>query len=294
MNTPHRVAWISDPHFNFLRKPEYVTHFGEAVMKDHRPQSVILTGDIAEHDNFVELLNRFNDGLQRVTIEENVSQVGLYFVLGNHDAYGGSIVSARKQATQLSVFSLNITYLTNGAVVELTPTVALVGHDGWYDARYGNPVGSTVDMTDNYHIRELSTSDDPVGYLSSRDPLPRKRIIEVVRAIADRDAEEARHQLRLALATYPTVVFATHYPPFVEASWHEGAHSNANYLPWFSNKAMGDMLLEEADSHSHREILVLCGHTHSGGEFQARSNLHVSTAGARYGMPAVYKMFDFR
>ena len=299
MTTPHRVAWITDPHLNFLRQPEYVTHFGASVVEEHRPQSVILTGDIAEHDNFVDLLNKFNeglrDGLQGSEYSTNTSadRVHLYFVLGNHDAYGGGIASARKQATRLSLLSSTITYLTIGEVVELTPTVALVGHDGWYDARHGYPVGSTVDMNDFYHIAELTSSNDPDGYLMVRDPRPRNRIIEACQVIADRYAEEARVSLRTALAIYPTVVFATHVPPFIGSTWHDGATSNDNYLPWFSSKAMGDMLAIEADNHPHRNILVLCGHTHGEGEYQARPNLRVLTGAARYGMPAVCKTFDF-
>lgn len=298
MTTSHRVAWITDPHLNFLRKSEYVTDFGASVIEEHRPQSVIITGDIGEHDNFVELLNRFNDGLQSHVNSSSAdaykaTPVHLYFVLGNHDAYGGSIASARKHATRLSLLSSTITYLTMGEVVELTPTVALVGNDGWYDARHGYPVGSNVDMNDFYHIAELSSSNDPDGYLMVREPRPRKRVIEACQVIADRYAAEAMVSLRAALAAYSTVVFATHVPPFVEATWHEGAHSNNDWLPWSSNKAMGDMLAIEADNHPHRQILVPCGHTHGEGEFMARPNLRVLTGAANYGMPAVHKTFDF-
>lgn len=294
--TTHRVAWITDPHLNFLRKPEYTTHFGASVIEDHSPHSVVITGDIAEHDNLVDLLNRFNEGLQTMSSavdSTTTAPVHLYFVLGNHDAYGGSIANARKLATRLSHGSPTMTYLTMGEIVKLTPTTALVGHDGWYDARHGCPKGSTVDLNDFYHIAELTSSNDPDGYLMVRDPKPRNRIIEAVQVIADRYAEEARVTLHAALATYPTVVFATHVPPFIEATWHEGANSSYNDLPWVTNKTMGDMLLEEAYAHPHREILVLCGHTHGSGEFQARPNLRVLTGAANYGMPAVCKTFDF-
>jgi predicted MPP superfamily phosphohydrolase len=58
-------------------------------------------------------------------------------------------------------------------------------------------------------------------------------------------------------------------------------------LPFFVCKAVGDVLLEAARSHPGYQILVLCGHTHGGGEVQLLENLRVVTGPAEYGKPKI-------
>jgi len=50
---------------------------------------------------------------------------------------------------------------------------------------------------------------------------------------------------------------------------------------------VGDVLLEVARSRPKCQILVLCGHTHGGGEVQVAENLRVMTGPAEYGKPEV-------
>jgi predicted MPP superfamily phosphohydrolase len=45
-------------------------------------------------------------------------------------------------------------------------------------------------------------------------------------------------------------------------------------------------------SHPQVRLLVLCGHTHSGGQFQAAANIDVLTGEARYGHPVVQQMLQ--
>ena len=65
-----------------------------------------------------------------------------------------------------------------------------------------------------------------------------------------------------------------------------------DYLPFFSCKAVGDVLLEAAQSHPKCQILVLCGHTHSGGEISVAENLRVVTGPAEYGKPEIQQIMD--
>jgi hypothetical protein len=51
--------------------------------------------------------------------------------------------------------SENLVYLSQTNVVELTPSTALVGHDGWADARLGDFDGSDVILNDFMLIDEL-------------------------------------------------------------------------------------------------------------------------------------------
>jgi 3',5'-cyclic AMP phosphodiesterase CpdA len=123
--------------------------------------------------------------------------------------------------------------------------------------------------------------------------LSRQELILKLFHLGREAAQEASVTLAEALARYRKVLMATHYPPFDEACWHEGSISNRNWLPWFTCKAMGDMLLASAEKHPEREILVLCGHTHSPGKVDVAPNLEVWTGGARYGAPEVAHVFEF-
>jgi hypothetical protein len=93
--------------------------------------------------------------------------------------------------------------------------------------------------------------------------------------------------LSSATSQYPKVIVATHIPPFREAAWYQGRSSADDYLPFFSCKAVGDVLVDVAQSHPKCLILVLCGHTHGGGEIQVLENLRVVTGAAEYGKPRI-------
>ena len=106
-------------------------------------------------------------------------------------------------------------------------------------------------------------------------------------------AQEAHAVVAKALGQHTNILVATHYPPFHDTCWHEGSISNKEWLSWFTCKAMGDMLLASAREHPQRQILVLCGHTHSPGKVDTLPNLRVWTGRARYGAPKINHVFDF-
>jgi hypothetical protein len=62
-----------------------------------------------------------------------------------------------------------------------------------------------------------------------------------------------------------------------------------DFLLFFSRKAVADVLLEAARSYPQCQILVLCGHTHGGGEIQAAENLRAVTGPAKYGRPEIQR-----
>ena len=84
----------------------------------------------------------------------------------------------------------------------------------------------------------------------------------------------------------------THVLPFKEACWHEGKMGNDDWLPYFTCKAMGDVLLETAQKHPQCEMTVLCGHTHHAGTIQMLPNLYVKTGSAEYGQPHVEEILS--
>jgi 3',5'-cyclic AMP phosphodiesterase CpdA len=265
-----RLVWITDPHLNFLPSfgPE---RFGEYVARDHPDaEAVVITGDIAECPSLERCLVEFVSGWRRTT----------YFLLGNHDLYHGSMEAAAQAADAVeNATKGRARWLTRAGVVELSPESVLVGHDGWYDARLGAPETTRVEIADFYAIRELKNLERP-------DLLAR------VREMGDRAAREAAPLLEAAAERSRSVVFATHVPPFREACWHLGKISDDEWLPWFTSKAMGDVLVAAAERHAETSFTVLCGHTHSEGRARIRPNLEVLTGKAEYGAPDVCRVLE--
>jgi hypothetical protein len=46
------------------------------------------------------------------------------------------------------------------------------------------------------------------------------------------------------------------------------------------------------ESNPRANLLVLCGHTHDGGEVSPRENLRVLTGPAKYGVPEIQQVIE--
>lgn len=256
------AAWATDVHLNFLDKRGRLA-FGQDLVRDD-PAAVILTGDISEAHTLAAHLRQVAD----------VARRPVYFVLGNHDFYRGSIAQVRRVAQALSANSPAVRWLPTAGVVPLGERACLVGVDGWGDGRLGNPETTGVLLNDFFCIEELRH-------------LRRPELIERVRALGDESAALAGRLLDEALDKYEHVLFATHVPPFREACWHEGRVSDDDWLPWFTCAAVGDVLREKLAARPDRTCLVLCGHTHGAGVVDILPNLRVHTGAAEYRQPRV-------
>jgi 3',5'-cyclic AMP phosphodiesterase CpdA len=257
-----RLAWATDIHLNFL-SPSGLSAFCDTLAKTPAG-AFLVTGDIAEAPSVERSLGAMAAAVERP----------FYFVLGNHDSYRGSITAVRARMRELCAQSPWLRWLPAAPIVELTPTTALVGHDGWADGRLGDYLQSPVLLNDYALIKELA-------YLGKRARLT------VLKRLGDEAAAYLRPVLSQALKRYPRVVVATHVPPFKEACWHEGRISNDDWLPHFTCKAVGDVLRKLASARPDRRIDVLCGHTHGAGVAQILPNLTVRTGHAEYGEPEV-------
>lgn len=262
-----QVVWITDPHFNFLG-----SHGGSLAGKQLRKtypslSAVVLTGDLAEFKSFPGALKSFAAGVD----------APVWFVLGNHDSYGGSVHGARTRAAAMGG---RARWLTGAGIVAFGDT-ALVGQDGWYDGRCGDALGTSVYLSDFDYVKELRG-------------LHRVRVVEVCQEIADADAKAAEEKLEEAVAKgFKRIVLATHVAPFQGASWHKGAISNSQWLPWFASKAMGDAILRVAYANPDISFLVLCGHSHSPGVFEPADNVKVLTGDAEYCEIRIAGVFDW-
>jgi predicted MPP superfamily phosphohydrolase len=263
-----RLAWLTDIHLNFVQPGTIETLCGEIM--EERPDAVLISGDIGEaHDLAGYLLTL-----------ENRLQFPIYFVLGNHDFYRGSIAQVRASVAILTEHSANLYWLSQAGVVEMTPTTAILGHDGWADGRFGNAQSRVF-----YYLSDFRLIREFVG-------LDRGATLAKLAQLGDEAADFLAGNLREACERFLRIIIVTHVPPFKEATWYEGHMSEADWLPYFSCKAVGEVLLAAADAYPNCQMIVLCGHTHGSGTATIRPNLHVLTGGAKYGSPKVQKVFE--
>lgn len=267
-----RLAWATDLHLNFV--DEDARHaFCDRILD--RCDALVITGDIGESHDVVEHLRFLERKLQRP----------IYFVLGNHDFYRGSIARTRAAVAELAHYSDYLVYLSAADVVKLTPRTALVGHDGWADAQYGNFAESDVILNDYVLIEELRL-------WNGDGRLDKPRLSKALYELGEEAARHFRRTLADAARTYPHLIAATHVPPFAEAAWYAGRTSDENYLPHFSCRAAGEAMRMVMQDYPQCDLLGLCGHTHGGGEIQPLPNLRVLTGEAAYGAPAIQTVLE--
>lgn len=260
-----RLLWLTDIHLNFVA-PTAVLSFLDSVTAAE-PDAIALTGDIAESHDLSLYLRQMAERINRP----------IYFVLGNHDFYFGSIRRVRQDVERLCAAQPLLQWLPSAGVIELTPTTGLVGHDGWADARLGDYERSYVVMNDYRLVEELV-----VAGKQDRWPL--------LKQLGDEAAAYLQRVLPEALASYPQVYVLTHVPPLREACWYQGQISDDHWLPHFTCQAVGHVLLECAGRWPDRQITVLCGHTHSAGETRPLPNLLILTGGATYASPEIQRV----
>lgn len=256
-----RVTWLTDLHLNFVKPRTLESLIGD--VRDANPDAVLVGGDSGEAPDVIAFLRRLADALG----------VPVYFVLGNHDFYRGSIAKVRADAARLGA---PLSWLPAAGVVSLTKRMALVGHDGWGDGGFGNATTTPIALNDFWLIEEL------------RD-LSHEALLAQLRHLGQEAADHFHAVLPVALQSHDEVIALTHVPPFREACWHEGRISDDDWLPFFASRAVGEALREVMAAHPHRRLTVLCGHTHGAGECTILPNLTVLTGGAVYGKPAVQR-----
>ena len=262
-----KLAWLTDIHLNFLDNAGAAAFCQRVAGVD--ADAILLSGDIDEADDVVRHLDLLETAVQRP----------VYFVLGNHDFYRGSIAGVRASVEATCAVSPNLHWLPVAGVVPLTAETCLIGHDGWGDARLGDFAGSPIELNDWELIAEF-------------DGLSRRGRLAKLRELGDEAGAHFRAVLPGALLRFRHVVAVLHVPPFRESCWYDGRISDDDWLPHFTCKAAGDALAEAMAARPDRQMTVLCGHTHGGGEAQIRPNLRVLTGGAVYGKPEVQRVIE--
>lgn len=262
-----KLSWATDIHLNLTWQAEIDRLV--SGLADGDPGAVLIAGDIAEAGSFEKHLRAFEAALNRP----------IYFVLGNHDFYGGTLAGARATAAAISRSSKHLRWMSEAGVVPLTGRTALVGHEGWGDARLGKGVRSPILMSDFVDIEDLFNLAPEVR---------ERKLAE----LGDRSAAHLAKVVPEALDRFEHVVVLTHVPPFAEACRHNGEAIDDDHLPFYCCKAVGDALTAAMRARPDRKMTVLCGHTHSAVRLEALPNLTVVVGGANYKKPRAQKPIE--
>lgn len=276
-----RLVWVTDPHLNFVHQ-KGIEAFCRAIARKE-PDALVITGDISEAPQLVTHL-----GFMQIQLD-SLHPTPIFFVCGNHDYYHGSIYEMRENLRNLFTYDEEykknlvprIAWLGSSGVVPLTDTTALIGHDGWYDGQYANWFQSKIELWDYTIIAELGP-----GCPTRNDRFAK------INELSQAGADYVKENLEVAFKDYQHVFVATHVSPFRENSVYNGQVSDDNWMPHFSSKRMGDVLLEAAKNNPDKNITVLCGHSHGEADNMILPNLRCLTGKARYRHPKINKVFD--
>ncbi len=267
-------CWITDIHLDFLsrdlvRKRE----FYDTLM----PYSAILiSGDIANSKSVYELL---------VEMYEHCL-IPIYFVLGNHDYYGTNVESLRTKMCEIHDDKRtdgNVIYLTDSPTfIKLMDNTYVCGVDGWADARAGDFVNSKVRLNDSNYIEDLSIANRFLG----ADGLSQKML-----DLSMSDTYVLNVFIEQIIENFPDteeIIVVTHVPPFPECCLYNNRRSGDDFLPFFCNLNLGEMLFTKAILYPTVQFTVLCGHTHGKCDpYNKLPNLKIRVGGAEYYRPEI-------
>lgn len=300
-----RITWLTDAHLSAA--DDAARRACLDAIRAQEPDLLVVTGDLATGEDTL-------DGFRWLLAS---LPCPIAAVLGNHDVWdAGPIRQTRFEMQGLATGSRGrLVYLPYVPVLTLGPGsgVALVGHDGWADGRAGDFAQSPGRLLDHptvrgqaeaYRAAGARLSDQQIAHLGER-VRARQGVVEVydytrihdfaavdyverprvMVALAEESVTHLTAAVRTALERHDTVLIATHFPPFVEVARYEGGPSEDAALPHLINVSLGCALVALADSHPHRELVVLAGHTHHAAHAVIRPNLQVHVGGAATGRP---------
>lgn len=266
-----QYAWATDTHLDCLGDDnQRLLAFAESLIRDN-PTGIFLTGDISNA----------RDVVYKLSVIERVVQRPIYFVLGNHDYYGGEIDKVRQVMKELSNMSPFLKYMPTMPYYALSTSSAVVGHDGWYDAYNGDWKNSKFVMNDWYMIHDFMPVANAPG-----------SIVALSRRLAHDAVKHVHDGIKQAVRYYKNIVILTHYPPFAESHIYNGSVGDDHAQPWFTSRMMGDMLLDAAKAFPTHSFFVLAGHTHGAYSGRHAPNLEVHVGGAEYNKPQLQRLIE--
>ena len=254
-----QIAWATDIHLDRLTERDYLEY--KEYLAELSPDLFIISGDIAEGEKVCKSLEDFNDSFN----------FPIYFVLGNHDFYFSSFAETEENIRNLVGKSENLNWLTESEIITLNDATAIIGVEGWGDARNGT-----------LNLSEGSTRD--VRSIADYQGLNRAEIETLLNKKGVEYAEILRPKLLEAVKNFQNVILVTHVPPFVEACFDRSLRICGEFkLPFYTCKVIGDMLLEVMNENPACQMTVLSGHTHEKADVKIVENLRVRVKESGYG-----------
>ena len=281
-----RLTWATDIHLDFITSPENpevssrnLDVFCETIKKENS-DAMILSGDISLSPY---LTNHLFELERRLSFP-------VYFVLGNHDFWGGSFENVRNKVSSFSRHSDYLKYLSVSGYFMLTSNVAVVGHDGWYDGFYSDPKKSNAMMNDWNSISDFSSAN--VYNFNGSQAIDLDVVLSVSRSQSLLAAKHIANGIKRVIQQQDVkkVLVVTHVPPFTNPI--DKREYSLDLYPWYSSKTMGDMLLEASKHNSNIEFEVFCGHVHTGFEGAITKNLYIHAGEAEYSQPRSQGSFN--
>lgn len=271
-----KIVRATDIHYNFVhaeKKKAFIRHINEA-----NAELVLLGGDISDGDPST-LLNEISSNIWH----------DIYYVLGNHDFYGESINVLRHKV----VDTQKIRYLPNHGVIHIDDNTSILGHDCWGDGRNGDPISAFLDPR-NPHSVQLR------DFTEIRDLKIVHKIQNLfVQKLNELGDQAANHFRKHLPATHDNVIILTHVPPFQDVCYyHENGNENRplirqndDWAPFFTCKAVGDLLMTYANENPHKKILVMSGHMHVPMDKMITKNMRCTVGKGSYKEPQL-DVFD--
>lgn len=264
-----KPCWITDIHLNFL-EDDKAREFLETV-HDHDSDIVFLTGDIAESP----VLSDY------ITMIDQVVGKPVYFVLGNHDFWHTSVSHIHAHFPRFLNEKSFTRWLTTSGVIALDNDTCVIGHEGWYDCRYGDWQSSS------FLMREWSCQEDYRGCSTMKD------VVERSQTLANLSIEHFKKWLPDAIKRFRKIIVLTHFPPYDDTHVYMGQIGSPQAQPFFTNRILGELLYVAASANPNKEFTVLAGHTHGQCSKQILPNMMVHVGGAEYGKPQIQPITRF-
>jgi Predicted phosphohydrolases len=253
-----KYLWYTDTHLDKVA-PWTLLSFIKHIV-EQKPKGVFLTGDISTGPLLCAHLR----------LMATFIKCPIYFVLGNHDYHFTSIEIQHENIRKLCKKYPNLVWLTESDVVDLNHEVAVIGAEGWYDAKLGNPkyLQATFDWFLTEDFRKLPTMEDRIALF--------REMSAKSCAILEDKLEKALEQ------DFKTIYLLTHFPPWKEATRDEGTILEPLYLPYNVNLALGQMIERVMKERKKRNVTVLAGHTHTDCWIHVSRNIECKVNNAKY------------
>ncbi|MCU0749406.1 MAG: metallophosphoesterase [Akkermansiaceae bacterium] len=256
------LLWLSDLHLE-RASDETRKRFLERL-RSTCCDAILITGDISTSEHLTHHLGEISDACDDRKV---------YYLLGNHDYFHGSIREVERTVIALSQDHRNLVPLGQGEIIELSPDTALVGHRGWFDGLAGAGEETWIESPDHQKIDDFKHLD-------------RREFFERLRQLGEDSATYLRQVLPAALSRYRHVMIATHVPPFYQGVKYDGRDCRWERQPFFTNSAAGNTIVGILKRFPHRRITVHAGHSHSAANVRMSRNLSIQVAGAQPVKPA--------